>query len=119
MLNIEFVPIIVYAADSQEPAADLGEGGAAEAIPHFRVFSAKREAELFSRIRECSALLGHRILAQEHPGQYESIVRDHLNEASTIGAQAYLSALNSEIFDIAVREIPKISFLKRFSVNQP
>lgn len=61
------------------------------------------EMELYARIRLLENREIDRLPPQETPGQYEALVRDHLN--NTISIPHYQSALKFEIFDIYVLEL--------------
>lgn len=69
----------------------------------FRAQKAEVESELFSRIRNLEAQLAHGLPPQLNPGEYESLVRDKLNEAVNI--RDYQSALNLEVFDLTIMEL--------------
>ena len=62
-----------------------------------------REIELYARVRLLESRLIERLPPQLNSGEYESLVRDNLNQARNF--MHYQSALSNEIFDITVLEL--------------
>lgn len=61
------------------------------------------EMELYARIRLLESLLIDRLPPQLHFGEYESLVRENLNQAFNI--RDYQSALSQELFDVTFLEL--------------
>lgn len=59
--------------------------------------------ELYARIRLLESLLIDRLPPQLHFGEYESLVRENLNQAFNI--RDYQSALSQELFDVTFLEL--------------
>jgi len=66
------------------------------------VIAAANEAEIYNRIRALEGLQYYNLPPQNNPGEYESIVRDHFDQA--VSVNHYREIYDQEYFELLVLE---------------
>ena len=82
--------LLESSAEAQTPLSDL------------RAQNSDVEAELFARIRALESQLAHGIPPQLNPGEYESLVRENLDNSMNLNH--YRNSLSNEFFELQILE---------------
>ena len=88
--SFEINVLLESSAEAQTPLSDL------------RAQNSDVEAELFARIRALESQLAHGIPPQLNPGEYESLVRENLD--NSINLNHYRNSLSNEFFELQILE---------------
>lgn len=85
----------------EEPPVE--SSSSSESLATFRnVIAAANEAEIYNRIRALEGLQYYNLPPQKNPGEYESIVRDHFDQA--VSVNHYREIYDQEYFELLVLE---------------
>ena len=81
----------------------MESSSSSESFATFRnVIAAANEAEIYNRIRALEGLQYYNLPPQNNPGEYESIVRDHFDQA--VSVNHYREIYDQEYFELLVLE---------------
>lgn len=81
----------------------LESSSSTESLATFRAeIAAENEAEIFARIRSLQSRDYYNLPPQNNPGEYEGLVRDHLDQA--LNVPHYRNILYMEYFELTVLE---------------
>lgn len=81
----------------------LESSSSSESLATFRAeIAAENEAEIYARIRSLQSRDYYNLPPQNNPGEYEGLVRDHLDQA--LNVPHYRNILDMEYFELTVLE---------------
>nr|YP_010194762.1 hypothetical protein LK293_mgp002 [Arctium tomentosum]YP_010194792.1 hypothetical protein LK293_mgp103 [Arctium tomentosum]YP_010194892.1 hypothetical protein LK294_mgp002 [Arctium lappa]YP_010194922.1 hypothetical protein LK294_mgp104 [Arctium lappa]QZZ81501.1 hypothetical protein [Arctium tomentosum]QZZ81531.1 hypothetical protein [Arctium tomentosum]QZZ81631.1 hypothetical protein [Arctium lappa]QZZ81661.1 hypothetical protein [Arctium lappa] len=105
MTGITILQVSSGSSESGNPTSlpALESSSSSESWATFRAeIAAENEAEIYARIRSLQSHYYYNLPPQNNPGEYEGLVRDHLDQA--LDVPHYRTILDMEYFELTVLE---------------